>query len=460
MGIFTAEARRSRREFMSFVSLYGFVRRLALATACVAIAATSTVAQSGEAPEEEPMIERAREILRSAPLIDGHNDTPWQYRGRVENRLSELDLSGSTEDLDPFMHTDIPRLRAGGVGAQFWSVYIPASETGSRPGDVRRVVEQIDVVKRLCRAYPEHLAMAYTADDIERIAAGGRIASLIGMEGGQSIEASLGVLRQLYDLGARYMTLTHSQNTEWADSATDEREFGGLTAFGEEVVREMNRLGMLVDLSHVSAEVMHDALDIAEAPVIFSHSSARGVCDHPRNVPDDVLTRVRENRGVVMVTFVPMYISEGLRVWAESFRAERDRLRESGLEGEELDEAIDAYRDANPAPEATIADVADHIDHIRAVAGIESIGIGGDYDGIRSLPVGLEDVSTYPALFAELLRRGYTEEECRMIAGGNVLRAMREAEEVARRLQRESAPSEMLYEPPPGPINEDEVSGG
>jgi len=457
---FTAEARRTRRDAMGLNQSrsrpFGLlVRCMAVSAACVAFAAPAADAQDGEAAAEDPLITRAREILRSAPLIDGHNDTPGQYRGRVDNRISELDLSRSTADLEPFMHTDIPRLRLGGVGGQFWSVYIPASDTGSRPGDVKRVVEQIDVVKRLCRAYPEHLAMAYTAADIERIAAGGRIASLIGMEGGQSIEASLGTLRQLYDLGARYMTLTHSLNTEWADSATDEREFGGLTEFGEEVVREMNRLGMLVDLSHVSAETMHDALDVTEAPVIFSHSSARGVCDHPRNVPDDVLTRVRENRGVVMVTFVPTYISEDLRLWVETYRAERDRLREDGVDDDALDEALDAYRDANPAPEATISDVADHIDHIRNIAGVESIGIGGDYDGIGSLPVGLEDVSTYPALFAELLRRGYTEEACRAIAGQNVLRVMREAEEVSRRLRRERVPSEMLYVAPEGAEDEE-----
>jgi membrane dipeptidase len=409
------------------------------------------------AQDEDPLIARAREILRSAPLVDGHNDTPGQYLWRVENRVSELDLSKSTADLDPFMHTDIPRLRAGGVGAQFWSVYIPASETGSRPGDVKRVIDQIDVVKRMCRAYPEHLALAYTADDIERIARNGRIASLIGMEGGQSIEASLGALRQLYDLGARYMTLTHSQNTEWADSATDEREFGGLTEFGEKVVREMNRLGMLVDLSHVSPETMHDALDIAEAPVIFSHSSARAVCDHPRNVPDDVLTRVRETKGVVMVTFVPVFVSEDLRVWFEAFGAERDRLREAGVEGDDFDREVAAYRAKHPAPEATLSQVADHIDHIRDIAGIECIGIGGDYDGVGALPAGLEDVSTYPALFAELLRRGYTDEELRMIAGGNVLRVMREAEAAARRLQRERGPSEMLYEAPASAADEDEA---
>ncbi|MFG0274713.1 MAG: dipeptidase [Phycisphaerales bacterium] len=413
-----------------------------------ALVVTGALSPSAFAQDEDPLVERAREILRSAPLIDGHNDTPGQYLWRVENRVSELDLTKSTADLDPFMHTDIPRLRAGGVGAQFWSVYIPASDTGSRPGDVRRVAEQIDVVKRMARAYPEHLALAYTADDIERIARSGRIASLIGMEGGQSIEASLGALRQLYDLGARYMTLTHSLNTEWADSATDDREFGGLTEFGEEVVREMNRLGMLVDLSHVSPETMHDALDVAEAPVIFSHSSARAVCDHPRNVPDDVLTRVRETQGLVMVTFVPVFVSEELRVWYEAYQAERERLREAGLEGDAFDREVAAHRAANPAPEATLVDVADHIDHIRDIAGIECIGIGGDYDGVGSLPAGLEDVSTYPALFAELLRRGYTEEELRMIAGGNALRVMREAEDVARRLQRERGPSEMLYEPP------------
>jgi len=419
----------------------------------VTVAAALLAAQGAHAFQagagEDPLVTRARQILRSAPLIDGHNDTPWQYRGRADNRVSEIDLTRSTEHLDRPMHTDIPRLRAGAVGGQFWSVYIPASDTGSRPGDVKRVVEQIDVVKRMAQAYPEHLELAYTAADVERIAREGRIASLIGMEGGHSIEASLGALRQLYELGARYMTLTHGSNTEWADSATDEREFGGLTGFGEEVVREMNRLGMLVDLSHVSPESMHDALDIVEAPVIFSHSSARAVCDHPRNVPDDVLVRVRENGGVVMVTFVPTFVSEELRLWSQAQGEQRRRLIEEHAEDEDaVREGLEAWREANPRPEATLAQVADHIDHIREIAGIDHIGIGGDYDGVGSLPVGLEDVSRYPHLFAELLRRGYSEEDCRKIAGRNALRVMREVESTSRRIRRERGPSEAMYEAP------------
>jgi len=389
---------------------------------------------------------RAMAILEGTPLIDGHNDAPWQYRRRVDNHIEEIDLASDTSTLDPPMHTDIPRLRAGGVGAQFWSVYIPVEEGGGKPGDARVVLEQIDVAKRLIERY-DALELASTADDVERIFRQGKIASMLGMEGGHSIEWSLAVLRATYELGARYMTITHSNTIAWADSATDEAEHGGLTAFGREVIREMNRLGMLVDLSHVSDEAMHDALDVTEAPVIFSHSSCRAVCDSPRNVPDDVIRRTAENGGVVMVTFVPSYVSESVRQWGRKARAARQEFRETYPDDEQAAaQAMREWREANPAPRATIADVADHIDHLRRVAGVDHIGIGGDYDGVSSLPEGLEDVSTYPDLLAELLDRGYTEREIRKIVGENVLRVMREAERVAARLQAERPPSSARIE--------------
>jgi membrane dipeptidase len=303
-------------------------------------------------------------------------------------------------------------MRAGGVGAQFWSVYIPFSAV--EEGAARVQLEEIDIARQIITRYPDHLELALTVSDVERIFGSGKIASMLGMEGGHAIENSLGALRAFYDLGVRYMTLTHGGTIDWADSATDEAVHGGLTAFGEEVVREMNRLGMLVDLSHVSPGGMSDALNVAEAPVIFSHSSARALTDHPRNVPDSILRRMPENGGVVMVTFVPSYINENLRTY----------------EGPPAG-----------APRATLADVADHIEHVRDVAGMDHVGIGSDFDGISSTPVGLEDVSTFPALLEELSRRGWTEEELRKVAGENLLRAWREAETVARRIQRERGPS-------------------
>lgn len=386
-------------------------------------------------------------LLEQTPLIDGHNDVPVQYLRRARNHVADLDFHDTTA---LGMHTDLTRLRAGGLGGQFWSVYIPASDNGFEPGDARRVLIQMDLVKRLAARYPDHLEMAYTADDVVRIHRAGRIASLMGMEGGHAIEDSLAVLRQLYDAGARYMTLTHSRNTNWADSATDEPEHGGLTEFGREVVREMNRTGMLVDLSHVSAETMHDALDVAAAPVIFSHSGAFAVAQSPRNVPDDVLARVRENGGVVMVVFLVEYVSEELRQYREAHRAERDRLR-ALHEGqpdaaERVTAALREYEAANPPPVATVQRVADHVDHIRRVAGIDHIGIGSDYDGMRGAPEGLEDVSRYPNLFVELIARGYTDEDLKKIAGLNVLRVMRECEAVARRLQRERPASDALID--------------
>jgi membrane dipeptidase len=402
---------------------------LALCTIAATLGCQTHQAVLGTA---EPLDARAQRLLREVPLIDGHNDTPWGYRKRVNLDLDRLDFASDTSAANPPMHTDLDRLRAGGVGAQFWSVYIPIPQRGFQPGDARTVIEQIDFVKRLTARYPDHLEMAYTADDVERIHRAGRIASMIGMEGGHSIEDSLAVLRATYDLGARYMTITHVRNTNWADAATDDPEFGGLNEFGREVIREMNRIGMLVDLSHVSAETMHDALDVSRAPVIFSHSSAFSVCQHVRNVPDDGLKRVKANGGVVMITFLAYYVSEELRLWDEARRAEQRRLEEDhGADAQEVKDGLASWRAANPARRATLEQVADHIDHVRAVAGIDHIGLGGDYDGTSSLPVGLEDVSTYPALVVELLRRGYSDEDVRKILGKNVLRVMREAERVA-----------------------------
>lgn len=402
-----------------------------------------------EAKEEEPsreqFLEEVREILREVPLIDGHNDVPWLYRERVKNRLDEIDFAGDTSRLDPPMHTDIPRLRRGGVGGQFWSVYIPVDLGG--PGAVRITLEQIDLVHRLTDRYSDTFEMAYTAVDVERIHRAGKIASLIGMEGGHSIENSLAALRQLYAAGARYMTLTHWRNTDWADAATDRPAHGGLTPFGREVVREMNRLGMLLDLSHVSPDTMKDALEVSEAPVIFSHSSARGVTDHPRNVPDEVLRLLPQNGGVVMVTFVPSFVSDLVRNYQAEAQGERRRLEWLYPGNVQLiEEGLAAWRSRHPEPRAILEDVADHIDHIRQVAGVDFIGLGSDFDGMSSAPVGLEDVSCYPALLAELRRRGYSRQEVAKIAGLNVLRVMRRAEEVAARLQGERPPSEALME--------------
>jgi membrane dipeptidase len=335
--------------------------------------------------------------------------------------------------------TDIARLRAGGVGGQFWSVYVPVELAGQSA--VTATLEQIDIVHRMMRRYPRDFALALTADDVERAFSKGRIASLIGMEGGHSIDNSLGALRMFHRLGARYMTLTHSSNVPWADSATDQPAAGGLTAFGEEVVREMNRLGMLVDLSHVSPATMDDAMRVSRAPVIFSHSSARAVNDVPRNVPDDILQRLRKNGGLIMVTFVPGFLSPQVAAWTRAQTAEQDRLKaQFPADQGAVKAGLAVWASAHPAPRATVADAARHIDHIRKVAGVDHIGLGGDFDGITSVPDGLEDVSKYPNLIVELLRRGYKDDEIRKITGLNLLRVMREAERVSKTLQEERQP--------------------
>jgi membrane dipeptidase len=379
------------------------------------------------------------------PLIDGHNDLPWELRQRVSNHLDKLDIAEDTSRLEKPLHTDVPRLKQGGVGGQFWSVYIPSDMGG--PQAVGIVMEQIDVVHRLAERHPDAFEIATTADDIERIHKAGKIASLIGMEGGHSIDNSLGVLRQLYAAGARYMTITHSKNNDWADSGTDAPKHKGLTPFGEEVVREMNRLGMLVDLSHVSPDTMKDAMAVSEAPVIFSHSSARAIDAHPRNVPDEILRKLPEDGGVVMVTFVPSFVSEEVRGWNATEDAEEARLKTLHPDSPDaVKKELEAWTKAHPTPRATLAQVADHIEHVRQMAGIDHVGIGSDFDGITSTPVGLDGVEDFPALLAELLRRGWTDEEVKKLVGRNALRVIREAEKTSARLRKERPASDALIQ--------------
>jgi membrane dipeptidase len=368
---------------------------------------------AGGAQAQDLHMDKARRVLEGTPLFDGHNDLPWVIRGSEDapHDVEAYDLRNATSG-----HTDIARLRSGMVGAQFWSVYIPMEAV--EEGAARYQLEQIDIARQVIRRYPDVFEQAYSMSDVERIFGSRKVASVLGMEGGHAIENSLGALRAYYDLGARYMTLTHSGNNDWADSGTDDPEHDGLTEFGEEVVREMNRLGMMVDLSHTSPETMNDALDVAEAPVIFSHSSAQAVTAHPRNVPDQVLRRLPDNGGVVMVTFVPAFISDAVRTFDGS----------------------------GDPPRATLADVADHIEHIRDVAGIDHVGIGSDFDGISDTPIGLEDVSTFPTLFAELSRRGWSEEDLAKLAGGNVMRVWHDAESAASRIQRTRGPSTATIE--------------
>jgi len=403
----------------------------ALSALLLASAALVSPAHGQQTPEDV-----AEAALDAAPVWDGHNDVPIQLRGRRGNVLEGFDFhdthaepgwGGAPEEA---MHTDLPRLEQGRVGAQFWSVYVSVNMTEAEA--VQATVEQIDVTKRLIAQYPDELALALTADEAQAAMDQGRIASLLGMEGGHSIGSSLGVLRQMYDLGARYMTLTHSANTPWADSATDDPEHDGLTDFGVLVVREMARLGMLIDLSHVSEATMLDAMDATDAPVIFSHSGARSVNGHSRNVPDNVLARLPEQGGIVMVVGLPGYLSEDQRVWASARQAERARLVPL-LQGQPslVAAALADWEAANPTPLATVSDMADHVDHIRAVAGIDYIGLGGDYDGMATGPVGMEDVSGYPALFVELARRGYSQQDLEKIASRNMMRVMREAEAYA-----------------------------
>lgn len=409
------------------------IRKLMMAAAAVTAltAATPVLAQTSDAAVDA----RVRQILRRTPLIDGHNDLPWAIRQSYGNDVHGVDLTTDLS-MSTRLHTDIPRLREGGVGGQFWSVYVSANM--SQLEAAKATFEQIDTVKRIIGAHPEVFEMATTADDIVRIHRQGKIASLIGMEGGYSIDDSLGLLREFRRAGALYMTLTHSKSTNWADAGTDAPKWGGLNAFGEEVVKEMNRIGMMVDLSHVSAETMKDAIRVSEAPVIFSHSSALGVTGHPRNVPDDVLGLMASNGGIVMVTFVPGFINEQVREWGAN-RAAQQARRNSLHPGdpERVRRELAEWVAANPVPRATLDDVVAHIQYVRDKAGIDHVGLGGDFDGVDSLPVGVEAVDAYPRILAELIKRGWTDADIRKLTGENMLRVMRGVEAVAARKQSE-----------------------
>jgi membrane dipeptidase len=379
----------------------------------------------------DPALDTANAVLAAAPVIDGHNDTPNQIRDLFGNDFSKFDFSRLSPDQIAKTHTDLALIREGRLGGQFWSVWVDATLPEDQA--LRRVIEQVDTVDQMIARYPKALARVRTARETEAAIKGGRLASLIGMEGGAPV-TSVAVLRQLHKAGVDYITLTHSKTTAWADSATDPPKHGGLSPLGVDIVKEMNRLGMLIDLSHVSEATMADALDVSKAPVIFSHSSARGVTDHPRNVPDAILKRMPANGGVVMVTFVPFFVSQTVRDYALKGTAEEARLKSLyNYDPDAALKAIAAWNAANPEPKATIKDVADHIDHVRKVAGIDHVGIGGDYGGVDTLPAGLETVATYPALFAELARRGYSRADLVKISQGNILRVMRAAEAVAKR---------------------------
>ncbi|MEG2313421.1 dipeptidase [Brevundimonas sp.] len=393
------------------------------------MAAAPSLAQTAGGTDAAAAEARARQILRRTPLIDGHNDLPWAIRQGFENDVHGVDLT-SDLSMATRLHTDIPRLREGGVGAQFWSVYVPASMTQLEAA--KATFEQIDTVKRIIGGYPQTFELATTADDIVRIHRQGKIASLIGMEGGYSIDDSLGLLREFRRAGALYMTLTHSKSTNWADSGTDAPKWGGLNPFGEEVVKEMNRIGMMVDLSHVSAETMKDAIRVSSAPVIFSHSSALGVTGHPRNVPDDVLAMMKDNGGIVMVTFVPGFINEQVRSWSANRSAEQARLNSLHPgDPERARRELAEWTTAHPIPRATLDDVVAHIQHVRDVAGIDHIGLGGDFDGVDALPVDVEAVDAYPRILGRLIQNGWSDADIRKLAGENMLRVMRGVEAVS-----------------------------
>ena len=421
-----------------------------------ALAATATLAfpalAAPPAQTDALIAARVASVLAATPLIDGHNDFPSEVRARWAGKTGAFDMRSDLSKAAPAadsragLMTDIPRLRAGHVGGQFWSVFIPGSVTG--PAAVQMTIEQIDIVKRLAARYPADLGMAYSADDIVRLHKEGKVASLIGVEGGHQMANSLPVLRAYYALGARYMTLSHATDNDFADSATDNPRHGGLTPFGKAVVVEMNRLGMLVDLSHVSADVMRQALAVTRAPVIFSHSGARAVNDHPRNVSDDVLQLVAANHGVVMANFATAYVSDARKRWDADRAAELARYNSPPFGGlyigqpERAKAALATWEAAHPRPAVTLAMVADHIEHLRQVCGVDCVGLGSDFDGIPDAPVGLEGVDKYPALLAELARRGWSDEDLAKLAGGNLLRVLRQAEAVARRLQASEQPSE------------------
>ncbi len=397
------------------------MRRALLASSIALLSAACAHAQAGVASANDEHMARALRVLGSSPLVDGHNDLPWAIR---ESKTAPHDVEAYDLRRTTAGHTDLARLAAGRLGGQFWSVYIPGDTSIARQGYAKVQLEQIDIAHRVIAKYPERFEMVTTAAGFRQAFARGKIGSALGLEGGHAIENSLGALRAFYGLGGRYMTLTHNQTLDWADAAADSARHDGLTAFGKEVVREMNRLGMLVDLSHVSPATMHDALDVAESPVIFSHSNARALADHVRNVPDAVLVRLKQNGGVVMITFVPGFTSQAIIDWNRLPAAQR----------------------TGPAPRATIAQVADHIEHVKRVAGVDHVGIGGDFDGITEVVEGLEDVASYPRLFAELSRRGWSETDLKKLAGENVLRAFAQAEQVSTRLRASRPPSTATIE--------------
>jgi membrane dipeptidase len=393
----------------------------------VALAVTPAAA-AAQQPMDPTTMARIDRILKRTPLIDGHNDLPWALRGEYD--LSVEGLESGTDRRDPPLMTDMQRLRTGRVGGQFWSVYISGTITGDEA--IRTTIEQIDTARRIVARYPQHLELATSADDIVRIHRQGRIASMLGVEGGRQIGGSMAALRSFYDLGVRYMTLTHNQTTEWADAATDEPRHGGLGPFGVQVVNEMNRLGMLVDLSHVSAETMKDAIAASRAPVIFSHSDIHALNPHPRNVPDEVLRLLPANGGVVMVTFVPPFLRPDIWAWSRERSAEEARLKSLySFSAARVEAGLKSWEAAHPQPQAQVSDVADHIEHVARVAGHDHVGIGGDLDGITTTIAGLDGVEDYPSLFAELIRRGWSDANLAKLAGGNVLRALRRAEAVS-----------------------------
>jgi membrane dipeptidase len=427
-----------------------------LLIASAAFAATPALAQRGSAgaatrrPSQPPRDRAAARahavaLLSASPLVDGHNDLPWAIREEpgMERDIDAYDLRKKTPH-----QTDLARIRAGKLGGQFWSVYIPGDASAKEYGYARMQLEQIDIARRVIAKYPEAFSWAGTAADVRKAFRNKRVGSVLGMEGGHAIENSLGALRAYYDLGARYMTLTHNVTLDWADAANDSAKHKGLTNFGREVVREMNRLGMLVDLSHTSPGVMSHALDVTEAPVIFSHSSARAIVDHPRNVPDSILRRLPKNGGVVMVTFVPGFDSPAVRAHGlERGRVQSAARQRLGADTAAVTREMRAWDASHPAPKATLADVANHIDHIRKTAGADNVGIGADFDGVDDdLPEGLQDIANYPDLFAELIMRGWTDADLKKLAGENVLRALEAAEKVAKRLQRERPPSTRTIE--------------
>jgi membrane dipeptidase len=433
---------------MKAAAIRGHAIRGAAALCAVALATSGAPALAADSSDYHA---RVVAVLKRTPLIDGHNDLPWEIRERFQGRFTLIDLASDTSKIPPpqdqaALMTDIPRLRAGLVGGQFWSVWIPADIKG--PEAVQITLEQIDLVKRMAARYPKDFELAYTASDVRRIHKSGKIASLIGIEGGHQINDSLAVLRQMYELGARYMTLTHTRNTGWADSATDTPLHHGLTPFGTEVVMEMNRLGMLVDLSHVSPETMQAALAVSEAPVIFSHSSARALVDHPRDVSDDILRLVAKNGGVVMVNFATGYVSAARNQWDADRAAEMTRNNSPPYVGlyigqpDRAKAALARWDAEHPQPVTTLEQVADHIEHIRQIAGVDHVGLGSDFEGIPDGPRGLESVAGFPTLLIELMRRGWSDADVAKVAGENVLRVMSAAENVAAKLRAQKPASE------------------